>query len=739
MRFSSLLLLLSLLVYIRYSDSQDNTELVGPTFDQLTGQIDVRLVHNYRCRGGKRFSRGRVEVFLYGQWGTICRNRLSRATGDVLCREMGFSHYIPHDYLYCERAESEVPMWLSDIECKGTESNFEQCELNFNRLTFCRDYYGYYHGRDLSLTCGKKVHQSPTYLPVSLSLPTPVQDPETPIPTLLSSCAGVVTISYQETTGYISAVGVQSVVGSIICEQLGYYKYLGPLPDEYLRGVNQSIPILLAKPACLGKESELKDCPHWGWGPFPHLSQYGAYSVQCACEPKLQCGEPEESILRLRSRPVPWEGRLEVKIDGEWGSVCGHGFSREAATVACRQLGLGAYVSYHKSDARNGGYGDIKLRDVACVGNEESLLDCPHYLIESTDRYCTSHYTDIILRCNAESPAPKVRLISPAHVSDYRFGGVCKLLEFQHEGEWYPHCCEGDTGVQYDLATACREAEASYITSSGCTPQRSDVINSTHGVFSCEKNSCFTDSCKSGNWTISDSCPSRRYTFVCCSRTMADLVPNKDKLLGSLGGVRSLRYVQSVYTSNIRCAVEDGCLGPDANPDLYTQKRSLLRFSTQSENLGNNHFRPPVSNDAWIWHNCHKHFHSMEHFVDYTLTSLDGSITVGHGHKASFCLEDTGCNLGGYSVHRCGTSRYGNQGIAPNCYDLYGAHLDCQWIDVSLTPPGLYRLELDMNPSRLVPESDFSNNRISCVIDFEVTRYTTLSCEYVYISTPGHS
>ena len=737
MRFSCLLVL-SLLVYIRSSASQSNTDLVGPTYDQLVGQVDVRLVHNYRCKDGKRSSSGRVEVFLHGEWGTICRNRFSRTTGDILCREMGYSRYIHNDYLYCERADNDVPMLLSGIECDGTESTFKECTLNFERQSFCRDYYGYYHGRDLSLNCAKKVHIVPSSLPIFLSLPTPVQYSETPIPTLQSSCSGAVMISYGDTTGYISSIGVESIVGSIICEQLGHYKYLGPLPDEYMISVNASFPILLAKPTCSGKELDLKECPHWGWGPFPHLAEFGAYSVQCACDPKFVCGE-SESIIRLRSKSVPWKGRLEVKIDDEWGSVCGYGFSRESANVACRELGFGPSLTYHQRDPRNGGYGAIKVRDVACVGNEESLLQCPHYFIESRDRYCTSHYTDIILSCKVETPVPKVRLISPAYVSDYRFGGICKLLEFEHEGEWYPHCCEGSPEVQYDFATVCREVDASYVTSSGCTPALSAVGNSIHGVFSCQKNSCFTDSCKSGEWTISDSCPSGRYTFVCCSRLMPDLVPNKKVLLSSLGGIGSMRYVQNLFTANVRCAVEDGCLGPDANPNFYTQRRSLLRFSTQSDNLGSDHFRPPVSSSAWVWHNCHKHYHSIENFVEYKLTSLDGSVIVGYGHKASFCLEDTGCYSGGYSVHRCGSGLYGNQGIAPNCYDLYAAHLDCQWIDVSRTPPGIYRLELDMNPSRLVPESDFSNNKISCVIDFAVYRYYIISCDYVYVSTPGHS
>ena len=39
-------------------------------------------------------------------------------------------------------------------------------------------------------------------------------------------------------------------------------------------------------------------------------------------------------------------GRLEVFLDGEWGTVCNNGFDYYGANVACHQLGfLGAATS----------------------------------------------------------------------------------------------------------------------------------------------------------------------------------------------------------------------------------------------------------------------------------------------------------------------------------------------------------------------------------------------------------
>ena len=61
----------------------------------------------------------------------------------------------------------------------------------------------------------------------------------------------------------------------------------------------------------------------------------------------------------------------------------------------------------------------------------------------------------------------------------------------------------------------------------------------------------------------------------------------------------------------------------------------------------------------------------------------------------------------------------GIQGISPNCGDLYGSHLDCQWIDITGVPQGLYRLQLIVNPDGFVAESDRANNNLTCVIELQ--------------------
>ena len=98
--------------------------------------------------------------------------------------------------------------------------------------------------------------------------------------------------------------------------------------------------------------------------------------------------------MRLVGGATPYEGRVELYHDGQWGTVCHDGWDDSEAAVVCRSLGLTGGITkkglsschlrglpmtgVHTGGAFGAGCGTIWLDDVTCSGSEESLKDCEH-------------------------------------------------------------------------------------------------------------------------------------------------------------------------------------------------------------------------------------------------------------------------------------------------------------------------------------------------------------------------
>lgn len=105
--------------------------------------------------------------------------------------------------------------------------------------------------------------------------------------------------------------------------------------------------------------------------------------------------------IRLFGGLTPNVGRLEVKVYGEWGTVCDDSWELRDAAVVCRVLGFTAARTVRNHAYYGEGSGKIWYGDVECSGSEESLNDCPksnvgvHNCLHSDDAgvVCTSYYT----------------------------------------------------------------------------------------------------------------------------------------------------------------------------------------------------------------------------------------------------------------------------------------------------------------------------------------------------------
>ena len=80
--------------------------------------------------------------------------------------------------------------------------------------------------------------------------------------------------------------------------------------------------------------------------------------------------------VRLADGSSSTEGRVEVSVNGVWGTVCDDYWSIENANVVCNMLGLPQATAAPKGESFGSGPGPIWLDDVKCVGNESSLFLC---------------------------------------------------------------------------------------------------------------------------------------------------------------------------------------------------------------------------------------------------------------------------------------------------------------------------------------------------------------------------
>ena len=110
----------------------------------------------------------------------------------------------------------------------------------------------------------------------------------------------------------------------------------------------------------------------------------GPWSASAALHTAYLPGQ--QGDLVLRDGATNSEGRLEIFLDGRWGTVCDDGWGNPPdysngypnAEVACRQLGFRRALSLDDASDFDAGFGPILLDDVNCQGDESRLVDCRH-------------------------------------------------------------------------------------------------------------------------------------------------------------------------------------------------------------------------------------------------------------------------------------------------------------------------------------------------------------------------
>ncbi|MGH0149149.1 UNVERIFIED_CONTAM: hypothetical protein FKN15_014474, partial [Acipenser sinensis] len=341
----------SSLLDCRQHENQDNWYSYQQAGVMCTGSEDVRLVNGGTCSG-------RVEVFREGQWGTVCDEGWDLVDAGVVCQQLGCGSALeaPGSNYF---GAGSGPVWLTGGSCSGGESALRDCGSGRWDKHSCasRESAGVNctGSEDVRLVNG-------------------------------ATCSGRLEVFHEGQWGTICNYNWQMRYASVACKQLG----CGSAQSFSYAFGHGTGPIWLSYISCTGSETALRDCTINKWG---EQGCYHSYDLGVICSdlqssspstsamstilpPASTTEEPDAGDLRLVNGDSPCSGTVEVRHEGQWGTVCSDYWSIQDAAVVCKQLGCGTALSAPRWAHFGAGSGPVWLSWLNCSGSEPALWDC---------------------------------------------------------------------------------------------------------------------------------------------------------------------------------------------------------------------------------------------------------------------------------------------------------------------------------------------------------------------------
>uniref|UniRef100_A0AAY4DQ77 Lysyl oxidase homolog n=1 Tax=Denticeps clupeoides TaxID=299321 RepID=A0AAY4DQ77_9TELE len=713
--------------YLGYPEGYPEPEQEHYTPPELpadTPRIQLRLAGEKR-----KHNEGRVEVFYDGEWGTVCDDDFTIHAAQVVCKELGYMEAISWSPS-AKYGKGDGRIWFDNVQCTGKEKSLALCTSNGIGVSDCK------HSEDVGVVCSDK--RIPGFKFVNYVLPgLNIQVEDVRIRAILSSLRKRVPV----TEGYVEVKDGgrwkqirdddwTQLNSRVMCGMFGFPGEKKYNARVYRMFARRRIPSYWDYSVnCTGNEAHLSSCKLGQTLSMKNRTDGQGLPVVVSCVPGRSFAptsmagyrkafRQEQPLVRLRGGAVHGEGRVEVLKNGEWGTICDDNWNLMAASVVCRELGFGSAKEALSGGRLGQGMGPVHMNEVQCSGFEKSITDC--YFNKDTESLGCSHEEDAGVRCNVPAMGFQQRLRLSGGRNPFE-GRVEVLMERNGSLVWGTVC--GESWGTMEAMVVCRQLGLGFASNafqeSWYWPGHVSADAVVMSGVRCAGTEMSLSHCLHHGEHL--SCPRGGGRFsagVSCSETAPDLVLNPQI-------VEQTTYLEDRTMFMLQCAYEENCLALSSSNTPANSFRRLLRFSSQIHNNGQSDFRPKASRESWVWHDCHRHYHSMEIFTHYDLLSLNGT-KVADGHKASFCLEDSECDEGIEKRYEC--ANFGEQGITVGCWDTYRHDIDCQWVDITDVKPGDYIFQIVINPNYEVAESDYSNNIVKCRCRYDGHRIWMYNC-----------
>ena len=394
---------------------------------------ELRLAHRGNGSSPAPAAAGLLEIFLNGEWGTICDSGFDLIDAHVACRQMGYRAAISYTTAFHSPfsiGNQNQSVWLSDIDCRDPNGlHLLSCahgEIGVHdSSTDCDHFF------DVAVMCDKR--PLPSSLNTSGGL---LEDGSVRLSGGLHKSQGIAEIACGGEWRTVTACGdsasseardaqgttsFSQKEANAICWQLGFteassYKIWQEIPvrdninsslhnqredhnwyylppcTEYYQSCTFTCSNTDSEVAC-STNPQISNATYGIWVECNHTITYGSIRLIG------HDGETNTASGSIR------EGRLEIFLEGRWGTICAAMFGLREADVACQQLGYHRALWYNRSSsavlAKNQDSEvyttPIVLMGVSCTPEDDRIGYCSrHALPEGTT--CT-HNDDIILAC----------------------------------------------------------------------------------------------------------------------------------------------------------------------------------------------------------------------------------------------------------------------------------------------------------------------------------------------------